>query len=136
MRARVSPVSSPCVSHLASHPIPATTSFNSFIQVRQGPNDSALPYAEDLLRAEAYAQELCLGMYTKDSSLTSTSVRKLPDPSDPGVELEDIKGRPQAAIVEAVLNGSCLRLALIGSDQYLTVFLAGELKITPFKPLL
>ena len=46
--------------------------------------------------------------------------------------LDALKGKPLAAVVEAVLNGSCLRLSVVPENLALTVILAG----TPPRPRL
>ena len=85
---------------------------------------------EDLARAEQSAQAGELGMWTKDPAALARAVRTMPEGFNAQALLPANKGKPLPAVVEAVLNGSCLRVMLLTDSietRYATatVFLAG-----------
>lgn len=69
-------------------------------------------------------------MWSKDPAVIARAVRMVPEGFNAQALLPEQRGKPMPAIVEAVLNGSCLRVLLLtdsSETRYatVTVFLAG-----------
>mmetsp|Transcript_31827 Transcript_31827/g.38496 ORF Transcript_31827/g.38496 Transcript_31827/m.38496 type:complete len:905 (-) Transcript_31827:461-3175(-) len=92
-------------------------------RVRQGGGDGA-PDIEQLIRMEEAAREAEVGIWAKETK--ADAVRDIPTKEIDSVGLlETNKGKPLAGIVEAVLNGSTLRVTLLPDFRTVTVFIGG-----------
>ena len=85
---------------------------------------------EELAKAEQEAQAGELGVWTKDPALLARAVRNVPEGFDAQSLLPANKGKPLPAVVEAVMNGGCLKVSLLTDSEdtryaTVTVFLAG-----------
>lgn len=100
---------------------------NGWAKLRsQGTQQS--PYLEQLKRAEEDAQARGVGQWTKDPDVIRASVRTvIPDDAfDPRAFFAASgKGKPVPGIVDAVLNGSTLKVCTVPEYQYITVQVAG-----------
>eukprot|EP00878_Enallax_costatus_P006933 GHUV01007265.1.p1 GENE.GHUV01007265.1~~GHUV01007265.1.p1 ORF type:complete len:560 (+),score=208.13 GHUV01007265.1:80-1759(+) len=104
---------------------------NGWAKVREvtgGPQQKQSPYIEELLKAQEAAQNGQLGLWNKDPSAIAASLGAIPTPDEFNAMTffgSVGKGKPIAGIVEAVLNGSTLRLSLLPDRTPLTVAVAG-----------
>ncbi|KAL2643329.1 hypothetical protein R1flu_010916 [Riccia fluitans] len=95
-------------------------------------NEVSASYIEELEHREEKAQNEGLGIWNKTPGAAEAAVRDLP-PSAVGDNgnfdamgfLDVNKGKPLPAIVEAVRDGSALRVYLLPDFQYVQVYVAG-----------
>lgn len=102
---------------------------SGWAKVRAPGGEQASNY-EELAQAQQAAEAAGVGMWTKDPEALERAVRAVPEEFDTTSFLHSSKGKPIPAIVEAVLNGSCLRVQLLtdtpaSRHATITVFLAG-----------
>eukprot|EP00741_Cyanophora_paradoxa_P021539 tig00021357_g20794.t1 len=94
-------------------------------RMRQGPEVSASPDYEELVKAEQMAEQEKRGLWNKDADSLS-SVRDVHyDDYDAHSLLDELKGRRLHAVIEQVRDGSTLRALLLPSFHMVTVHLAG-----------
>eukprot|EP01026_Neomeris_dumetosa_P038945 TRINITY_DN3183_c0_g1_i8.p1 TRINITY_DN3183_c0_g1~~TRINITY_DN3183_c0_g1_i8.p1 ORF type:complete len:856 (+),score=173.66 TRINITY_DN3183_c0_g1_i8:56-2623(+) len=106
---------------------------NGFAKVREGAKQS--PYMEQLKPALQLAQEQEVGMFAKDTETRRNAVRDLrPGSNEAGFDSAEYyasmgKGAKLQGVVEAVLNGSTLRVYLPQQMRTITVLTCGV--VTP-----
>ncbi|KAI8465187.1 MAG: hypothetical protein J3K34DRAFT_473642 [Monoraphidium minutum] len=100
---------------------------NGWAKVRETGSQQS-PIIEDLRKAQDAAQQGGVGLWTKDSQALASAVR--PAAHADGFNAVDFlqkvgKSKPVAGIVEAVLNGSTLRVMLLPDLTPVTVHVSG-----------
>lgn len=97
-------------------------------KVRQGGSDRA-SNADELEEAERMAQTKEVGMWSKDPAVLAAANRPQAEPVSPEDILSAVKMTPTPAVVEHVLNGGTVKLALTGdgvvNNQVITVSIGG-----------
>ncbi|GBF98194.1 hypothetical protein Rsub_10694 [Raphidocelis subcapitata] len=99
---------------------------NGWAKVRETGSQQS-PYVEELRKAQEAAQQAGAGLWTKDSAALSAAVRPPAPESFNAIDfLQRVgKSKPVAGIVEAVLNGSTLRVTLLPDLTPVTVHVSG-----------
>eukprot|EP00899_Mesostigma_viride_P011044 jgi/Mesvir1/19941/Mv13205-RA.1 len=95
-------------------------------------NADVSPFYEKLVEAEKKAQTDEVGIWTKTPGASEASIRNIPphlgaeeSAIDAAALLATSKGKPLPAIVDSVRDGSCLRLIMLPTFQFVQVFLGG-----------
>jgi len=89
-------------------------------------NDPRSPEADELVGLARQAEEQQLGMWSPQAG-GSDPVRSVnwAGTFDPSVLLEELKSKPQDAVIEQIATGSMLRVMLLPSFHQITVMLSG-----------
>lgn len=99
---------------------------NGWAKVRETGSQQS-PYVEDLRKAQEVAQQSAVGLWSKDPEALRAAVRPASIGDFNAVDfLQKVgKSKPVAGIVEAVLNGSTLRVTLLPDLTQVTVHVSG-----------
>ncbi|KAF8068404.1 elongation factor G [Scenedesmus sp. PABB004] len=102
---------------------------NGWAKVRESGGGAAQkqsPYYDDLVKAQEAAQAGGKGLWNKDPGAIAASLAPAPADFNAMSFFQSVgKGKPVAGVVEAVLNGSTLRLTLLPERTPVTVAVAG-----------
>lgn len=100
---------------------------NGWAKVRETGSQQS-PYIEELRSAQQTAQQAAIGLWTKDAAAIAASVRPVSS-SDSFNAIDFLqrigKSKPVSGVVEAVLNGSTLRVTLLPELTTVTVHVSG-----------
>ena len=90
-----------------------------------GNNPTRTQYYEELVQLEQQAQSAGLGIWSKDSSAVSGSIRNIITEFDAKQVLEALKGSPQDLVIEQFRDGATVRGFILPTFHWVTIFLSG-----------
>jgi len=89
------------------------------------PKDGYRPELQELINLEEEAKKQGKGMFNKDADEIAAAKRPIDGEVPPAGLYEQMKGKPQSAIVEQVRSGSTMRITLLPSYHEVMLFLSG-----------
>jgi staphylococcal nuclease domain-containing protein 1 len=90
-----------------------------------GNNPSRTQYYEELVQLEQQAQTAGVGLWSKEATAASVSIRSIITEYDAKQILEALKGSPQELVVEQFRDGATVRGFLLPTFHWVTIFLSG-----------
>ena len=90
-----------------------------------GNNPNRTQYYEELIQLEQQAQSAGLGIWSKEATAASASIRSIITEFDAKQVLEALKGSPQDLVIEQFRDGATVRGFILPTFHWVTIFLSG-----------